>query len=96
MRLRLAQAQPPLPNKQLLSPRLLGLLPGSVKSRSAFSFRAGHCWWWIPVVAPTLGSLAGTFVYNILIDFHNRPLECKKVSEQDVEANKPSELQQRM
>ncbi|KAJ6663043.1 hypothetical protein lerEdw1_010864 [Lerista edwardsae] len=56
-------------------------------------FRAGNCWWWVPLVAPTLGSLLGTFLYNILIDFHNRPLaECKKISEQDLEANKLSEL----
>ncbi|XP_077202704.1 aquaporin-7-like [Paroedura picta] len=36
-------------------------------------FKAGNCWWWIPIVAPTLGSIVGILVYQILIDFHNRP-----------------------
>ncbi|XP_061469365.1 aquaporin-7-like isoform X2 [Rhineura floridana] len=36
-------------------------------------FKASDCWWWVPVVAPTLGSLAGIFIYNIFVDFHNRP-----------------------
>ncbi|XP_062984407.1 aquaporin-7-like [Elgaria multicarinata webbii] len=35
-------------------------------------FRAADNWWWVPVIAPTLGSLVGIFIYNILIDFHNR------------------------
>ncbi|XP_066473879.1 aquaporin-7-like [Tiliqua scincoides] len=52
-------------------------------------FRAGNCWWWVPVVAPTLGSLVGIFIYNILIDFHNRPLaECSKITQQDLEDSK--------
>ncbi|XP_008117366.1 aquaporin-7 [Anolis carolinensis] len=36
-------------------------------------FLAGNCWWWVPIVAPTLGSLFGIFIYNIFVDFHNRP-----------------------
>ncbi|XP_053155188.1 aquaporin-7-like isoform X2 [Hemicordylus capensis] len=54
-------------------------------------FRAGNNWWWVPVVAPTLGSLVGIFIYNILIDFHNRPLkaECKK---DDIETAVVAEL----
>lgn len=60
-------------------------------------FRAGNCWWWVPIVAPTLGSLVGTFIYNILIDFHNGPLEERnKITEQALEDNKLSELEQRM
>ncbi|XP_067386941.1 aquaporin-7-like [Emydura macquarii macquarii] len=35
-------------------------------------FRAGDNWWWVPIVAPTLGSLAGALVYKLLIDFHNQ------------------------
>ncbi|XP_060092443.1 aquaporin-7-like [Heteronotia binoei] len=35
-------------------------------------FKAGNCWWWVPVVAPMVGSLAGFLVYNVFIDFHNR------------------------
>ncbi|KAJ7335153.1 hypothetical protein JRQ81_013094 [Phrynocephalus forsythii] len=62
-------------------------------------FRAGNYWWWVPVVAPTLGSLVGIFIYNILIDFHNRSRpgldaaskseECRK---QDVEAGAMAEI----
>ncbi|XP_077792681.1 aquaporin-7-like isoform X3 [Podarcis muralis] len=36
-------------------------------------FNASNNWWWVPVVAPMLGSLLGIFIYNIFIDFHNRP-----------------------
>lgn len=39
----------------------------------AFSYRAGNCWWWVPLVAPMLGAIVGIFLYNIFIDFHNRP-----------------------
>uniref|UniRef100_A0A8D0DG74 Aquaporin-7 n=1 Tax=Salvator merianae TaxID=96440 RepID=A0A8D0DG74_SALMN len=46
-------------------------------------FRASNCWWWVPIVAPTLGSLVGIFIYNIFIDFHNRPKQ---------EASKNSEI----
>ncbi|XP_038258894.1 aquaporin-7-like [Dermochelys coriacea] len=39
-------------------------------------FRAGDYWFWVPVVAPTLGSLVGALAYKLLIDFHNQtPLE---------------------
>nr|XP_034956809.1 aquaporin-7-like [Zootoca vivipara] len=34
---------------------------------------ASNHWWWVPIVAPMLGSLFGIFIYNIFIDFHNRP-----------------------
>ncbi|XP_071887883.1 aquaporin-7 isoform X3 [Anas platyrhynchos] len=35
-------------------------------------FTAGNYWWWIPVVAPTLGSLVGSLVYKLFIDVHNQ------------------------
>uniref|UniRef100_A0A8C8REH3 AQP7 protein n=1 Tax=Pelusios castaneus TaxID=367368 RepID=A0A8C8REH3_9SAUR len=35
-------------------------------------FRAGDHWWWVPIVAPTLGSLLGALGYKLLIDFHNQ------------------------
>uniref|UniRef100_A0A8C0JB02 AQP7 protein n=1 Tax=Chelonoidis abingdonii TaxID=106734 RepID=A0A8C0JB02_CHEAB len=35
-------------------------------------FRAGDYWWWVPLVAPTLGSLVGALAYKLLIDFHNQ------------------------
>ncbi|NXD73350.1 AQP7 protein, partial [Eolophus roseicapillus] len=37
-------------------------------------FTAGHHWWWIPIIAPTLGSLTGVFIHKIFIDFHNLPV----------------------
>ncbi|XP_015132919.2 aquaporin-7 isoform X2 [Gallus gallus] len=37
-------------------------------------FRAGNYWWWVPVVAPTLGSLAGGLIHKLLIDIHNQPV----------------------
>ena len=30
-------------------------------------FRAGNGWWWVPLVAPPIGALIGTFVYDALI-----------------------------
>ncbi|NXX86719.1 AQP7 protein, partial [Urocolius indicus] len=36
-------------------------------------FRAGNHWWWIPLTAPVLGSLAGVLIYKLFIDFHNQP-----------------------
>uniref|UniRef100_A0A8C8RDM1 Uncharacterized protein n=1 Tax=Pelusios castaneus TaxID=367368 RepID=A0A8C8RDM1_9SAUR len=35
-------------------------------------FRAGDNWWWVPLVAPTLGSLLGVLVYKLLIGFPNQ------------------------
>ncbi|XP_058680464.1 aquaporin-7-like [Ammospiza nelsoni] len=36
-------------------------------------FSADHCWWWIPVTAPTLGSLFGVLLYKLCIEFHIPP-----------------------
>ncbi|XP_060617165.2 aquaporin-7-like [Anolis sagrei] len=52
-------------------------------------FLAGNCWWWVPIVAPTLGSLLGIFIYNIFVDFHNRP-QPKPEPCQKNESNKDS------
>jgi MIP family channel proteins len=30
-------------------------------------FRAGHGWWWVPIVAPSIGALVGAFLYDALI-----------------------------
>ncbi|XP_006038421.2 aquaporin-7-like [Alligator sinensis] len=35
-------------------------------------FRAGNHWWWVPIVAPTLGSLFGVLVHKLFIDLHNQ------------------------
>ncbi|CAH2327315.1 aquaporin-10 [Pelobates cultripes] len=34
-------------------------------------FRAGNYWWWIPVVAPCVGALLGSFLYQIFVEFHH-------------------------
>ncbi|XP_074667821.1 aquaporin-3-like isoform X3 [Strix aluco] len=48
-------------------------------------FTAGHNWWWVPLTAPTLGSLAGVFIHKLFIDFHNQPvLECENEKGQPV------------
>jgi MIP family channel proteins len=30
-------------------------------------FRAGNGWWWVPVVAPCVGAIAGGFLYDLLV-----------------------------
>ena len=39
-------------------------------------FRAGNGWWWVPLVAPPVGALAGTFVYDVFIT-RLRPADAK-------------------
>ncbi|KFU96761.1 Aquaporin-7, partial [Chaetura pelagica] len=50
-------------------------------------FTAGNHWWWVPLVAPTLGSLAGVLVYKLLIDFHNEPLLESEKGQLEVETS---------
>ncbi len=33
-------------------------------------FRAGHSWWWVPIVGPLAGGLAGGLAYDTLIGRH--------------------------
>ena len=37
-------------------------------------FRAGHFWWWVPIVGPLAGALVGGFVYDAFILRHH-PVE---------------------
>nr|QRN45647.1 AQP7 [Bostrychus sinensis] len=36
-------------------------------------FRAGNGWWWVPIVAPTVGSVLGTGLYKALVELHHPP-----------------------
>jgi MIP family channel proteins len=46
-----------------LGPRLFTFLAGW----GADVFRAGNHWWWVPIVAPCLGGIAGVMIYDLLI-----------------------------
>lgn len=35
--------------------------------------RTGRHWWWVPIVSPLLGSIAGVFVYQLMIGCHLEP-----------------------
>ncbi|OXB79789.1 UNVERIFIED_CONTAM: hypothetical protein H355_012849 [Colinus virginianus] len=52
-------------------------------------FTAGHYYWWVPLVAPTLGSLVGGLTYRLFIDIHNQPVpECgNEKGQTDVESS---------
>ncbi|KAI4900197.1 hypothetical protein NFI96_017681 [Prochilodus magdalenae] len=45
-------------------------------------FRAGGCWWWIPVVGPMVGGVVGAVMYFLLIDLHHPEPE-KQNEEED-------------
>lgn len=36
-------------------------------------FRAGHGWWWIPIVGPMIGGVLGGAIYDLLIGRHHPP-----------------------
>ncbi|KFP71676.1 Aquaporin-7, partial [Acanthisitta chloris] len=36
-------------------------------------FTSRYYWWWVPLIAPTLGCLAGVLIYKLFVDFHNQP-----------------------
>lgn len=50
----------------------LRLLPYSLFFFFLFS-RTGHQWWWVPIVAPFLGAIAGVTVYQLMIGCHDEP-----------------------
>ncbi|KAJ4928505.1 hypothetical protein JOQ06_016297 [Pogonophryne albipinna] len=36
-------------------------------------FKAGSGWWWVPIVAPCVGALLGTLIYELMIEVHHPP-----------------------
>ncbi|CAJ0940877.1 unnamed protein product [Ranitomeya imitator] len=40
-------------------------------------FRAGNNWWWVPVVAPCVGAVLGSFIYLLLVEIHHPVEETK-------------------
>ncbi|KAL8184550.1 UNVERIFIED_CONTAM: Aquaporin-10 [Gekko kuhli] len=36
-------------------------------------FSAGNYWWWVPIVAPMVGSATGTAIYQLCVEFHHPP-----------------------
>ncbi|XP_034016109.1 aquaporin-10b [Thalassophryne amazonica] len=44
-------------------------------------FTAGGGWWWVPLVAPCVGALLGTLIYELLIEVHHpRPSDLQTLS----------------
>lgn len=50
-----------------LGPRLFTFVAGW----GADVFRAGNGWWWVPLVAPPIGAVAGGYVYDVLVTKHH-------------------------
>ncbi|KAI4885686.1 hypothetical protein NFI96_017633 [Prochilodus magdalenae] len=51
-------------------------------------FRAGHGWWWVPLVATCVGGLVGSLVYELVIGVHHPEpnKETDNCQEQDLKA----------
>ena len=50
-----------------LGPRLFTAMAGW----GSEVFRAGHHWWWVPIVGPCVGAVLGGAVYDLLITRHH-------------------------
>ncbi|CAJ1051520.1 aquaporin-7 [Xyrichtys novacula] len=36
-------------------------------------FRAGNGWWWVPLVAPSIGGVLGAGLYRVMVEMHHPP-----------------------
>ncbi|XP_066509329.1 aquaporin-9-like [Hoplias malabaricus] len=63
-----------------LSPRLFTAVAGWGMD----VFRAGGCWWWIPVVGPMVGAVVGAVTYFLLIELHHPEPEKQNKEENNV------------
>ena len=57
-----------------LGPRLFTAIAGW----GSEVFRAGHHWWWVPIVGPCVGAVLGGAVYDFLITRHHPRAERAK------------------
>lgn len=62
-------------------------------SYASLSCRAGNNWWWVPVVAPCVGAVLGSLIYQLLVEIHH-PVEDAKNEEaaKDVPPEKWKEI----
>ncbi|XP_041665632.1 aquaporin-10b isoform X2 [Cheilinus undulatus] len=51
-------------------------------------FRAGGGWWWVPIVAPCVGALLGTLIYQLMIEVHHTPVMAELQSCQEATEGK--------
>uniref|UniRef100_A0A672ZJL8 Aquaporin 10b n=1 Tax=Sphaeramia orbicularis TaxID=375764 RepID=A0A672ZJL8_9TELE len=61
----------PLNPARDLGPRLFTFIAGWGEE----VFKAGGGWWWVPIVAPFVGGLLGTLIYELLIEVHHQLTE---------------------
>lgn len=57
---------------------------------------AGSGWFWVPLVAPFLGSLIGTALYYLFVEMHHPPLEQSGAGDALCIANKIPEMDMKM
>ncbi|XP_066461988.1 aquaporin-10 [Eleutherodactylus coqui] len=67
-----------------LGPRIFTYVAGW----GADVFRAGNNWWWVPVVAPCVGAVLGSLIYQALVELHH-PME--DIKSEEVVKNVPPE-----
>ncbi|XP_068431314.1 aquaporin-10b [Clinocottus analis] len=58
-------------------------------------FKAGGGWWWVPIVAPCVGALLGTLIYELMIEVHHPlgPSELQSSPQEPVEDKMGMELE---
>ncbi|TKS88328.1 Aquaporin-10 [Collichthys lucidus] len=57
-------------------------------------FKAGGGWWWVPIVAPCVGALLGTLIYELMIEVHHPviPSELQTSCQEATESKSEVEL----
>ncbi|KAM3621722.1 uncharacterized protein V6R79_015128 [Siganus canaliculatus] len=48
-------------------------------------FRSGNGWWWVPLVAPSIGGILGAGIYKVMVEMHHPPLseEGQEMADED-------------